>query len=698
MTSASPKKTVYSFIRPSDEETEKRNLLERYFQSERAEVSVNSLISASDYFLAKAHELVLTTNEDSGRQVYCKMVKISIQALLILLNRYKQSLNPKFESIICFKLARIYFSETDNINRAEDYVNRAISIASRNNLVQIKFVSEFLGALILQATNSPLISNYLDERISSLRSMKMYRLANLFTILKINYLMVMDSATGLVVLQSLCRDPEIDVGTKALSFLYQASIHLYRGSPKIALELLEQTQVMDSPLNFPIQLKAMYYLQKLLVLVQTNQSKLSKVVMKEIGKFLLEQQEKGWKSWNEDGTFQISFPIENISNISYRVSWLNSDEFVVIFYFLTGVSMLNNGKNKSLKVFNRCLQIINSQLSQLTDDKISERNFSSTELSKKKLKFTYMKYSVHYYQILQNFMNNDFTSSCWKPLEEFLEKVNTNQFNDEEWTCYQLLVPNILYLFALYHQHSGDLQKAKKYYIKVRDYTSEISRERKSASISFDQSSLGVGGYSFQACGQHNELYVYSSLHLLILTEYELNLSTNIELDNVHKMRQIIYKELSETFTTARTTTSNSFNDSFVNSSTLLSVFYQLLISVYNKEGTNRFDIEKLQVFDTEEFSSDFPVVAGLAYYVSLLGTTSLNHRDKYLKMCVDILEKASNSDNGKVLKIFAQRELLQECIRTGEKDRAIILQLQLQTLIEELKVNLPVLSINNEI
>ena len=56
----------------------------------------------------------------------------------------------------------------------------------------------------------------------------------------------------------------------------------------------------------------------------------------------------------------LKYPVE--------VLWLNSDEFVIMFYFLTGVSFLSdvyNLKSKAKKVFQKCLEILNKQLEDL---------------------------------------------------------------------------------------------------------------------------------------------------------------------------------------------------------------------------------------------------------------------------------------------------------------------------------------------
>ena len=89
--------------------------------------------------------LYLIQTQSNGSKTYFKMIKISIKSLLLLIRKYSNLLNPFYlELIIYFKLARIYFIETEDvIKRADDYVNKAISIATRNNVIKLNSYVNF---------------------------------------------------------------------------------------------------------------------------------------------------------------------------------------------------------------------------------------------------------------------------------------------------------------------------------------------------------------------------------------------------------------------------------------------------------------------------------------------------------------------------------------------------------------------------
>ncbi|CAH2352368.1 hypothetical protein CLIB1423_06S04830 [[Candida] railenensis] len=682
-----------------------------YFETERDDFMVNSLLQASDTFLSYAHGSVIKTNSIDGQQEYFQMIKLSIQSLLMLVKNYRQLLNPTLESMVYFKLAKIYFSETEIISRADDYINKAISISTRNNLYKIKFISEFLAAQIIQKSTTTMTSNstdsllskYLDERMSTFKSLGLNVYVNLFQLLKISNLMVVDHSTGLVVLQSLCNDTTVDTGVKLLCLVYQSSMHLYRGSPEQALSILDNVHnILFAPdANYSIQLKAMYYLQLHLTYIQIANLKESKKVMQEISKLLLSEQENGWQSWKEDGYFEILQSIEGVSTtVPYQVSWMNSDEFVIMFYFLSGVNMIyeaHNGKNKSMRVFKKCLDIIEKQLQQLTGMSVlSERNFSIKDLTKKKIKLRYLQYSINYYQVLSNISSTPSSelqpSSNWShELDDFLSKLKSNKFSSEELHYFQQFIPNVYYLFAIYNQFQGKLATAKQYFIKVLELKSE-RRSKQNFKISLAQFELGIGCNSLEGVGIFSEVYVYSLKHLLIILEYEVSLKDSIIDEETHKLRNYVYGELASAFSDQISTTSNSFNINFVKSLPHLQILYQVILSIYKQTTSmGTFESCNFQNIDWESFSRNFPIIGGLASYISWVNSSDIDRRNKYYTNFHDITNKVSETSiDGKILKIFLLRSMIEKSRSIGEEiEKISLLELQLASLVQQIQSRL---------
>lgn len=696
---------------------------EVFFDSDstRNEMVVNNLVISSDYFLNRAHETVLDTNSMNGSKTYFKMIKISIKSLLLLIRKYSKCLNPYLELIIYFKLARIYFIETENINRADDYVNKAISIATRNNLIKVKFICEFLAAQILEKSNPKLSLNYINERISNFKMIGLHSLGSLFALLKIDNLLSQDPNTGLIVLQSLCQDPQIDNTTRALCFIYQSNLHLYRGSPKHSLELLNHAEKLmyGHEENYPIQLQAILFLLKYSVYIHTDDSAGSKDVMQFISNFILTEQLKHWNSWKEDGTFKIKIDIPSSnglnSDLSYRVTWLNSDEFVIMFYFLTGVHFLPeiyNKKYKSKKVFQKCLQILDNQLHELRGMGNTERCFPLNQLTKKIIRLSFIRYYINYYQVWMNFLDKNFTNI--DPLNEFLENYHNSKFSDEELCYYKLLIPNIFYLFGIFFQYKGDLKAAKYYYMRVRSFT--LYEQEPSNTIEYSsilQSSLGVGGETFQSKGQFSELYIYSTLHLVMLTEFEVyqitkSSHTNIinDRDDTYRFRSHLYLDLTKIFDQKDKKTSNSFNMNLAGSSQTLIITYNLLLSIYdnNYSGSGKVNAESSEypqiLYDAMKGSNSmhsFPYLISLIHYVTYLLSTSLADKELALKMCLSLVSMENCSDNERIVNLFILKDYSLQLHEEGDYDKGSLIETQLRYLHDSLESKFQLINLNNK-
>lgn len=674
----------------------------------KSEFTIDNLLYTSEFFLNKAHLIVLDANDIVGTKTYYKMIKLSIKALLLIVKKYSLCLNPQLELIIYFKLARLYLNETENLNRADDYINKAITIASRNNLIKMKFISEFLAGRILEKTNSKLLPNYLNEKIKRYKSSGYNNLSDLLLLSKINSLLVSDYSTGLIVLQSLIIDPTVDSTISILSQLFAASLILYRGSPSNCQSLLSKVETtLESVNGIPPQIIAMKLLLQFQLYIQTNEVSQSSSAQKQINSFINGQRSIQWKSWNESGSFVLetspssSHPTTTHGDtIPYQIFWLNSDEFVITFYFLTGVHLLSELQNlkKANKVFTVCLGLINSQLEELTKIKDSKRNFPVSQLTNKIIRLNYTKIFIQYYQVWLQFTNNDFSGTG--PLQEFLDNYNANNFTEEEICYYKLLVPKILYLFGVYSQFHGDLKAAKHYYLKVRNATK--CHSTKSATIASLQFNSGIGGETFQAEKEYSELYVYSTIHLLMISNYELAKFSKIpkeEQDNnrineAHRFIATLYQDLSEAFNTKNKLTSNTFTMNFTMSNKLLLLTYQAILSIYSSSNvteSDRGEINDSLHFKMKENLQEFEIPQGMRYikplvlYVLYLGSVNLEERNKYFSVCMELIADIT-TDNEKVLSLFVLRDSNKINLENNDQDKFKMTNLQIQVLKQEVE------------
>lgn len=670
-------------------------LLRSDFDLSKSEFTVHNLIYTSEFFLNKAHLMVLDTSDDVGMKNYYKMIKLSIKALLILIKKYGQFLNPHLELIIYFRLAKLFLNETNNLDRADDYVNKAISISSRNNLVKLKFATEFLAGKILDKTNPKLLPNYLNEKIKTYQSSGYNDLASLLILFKINSLLISDYRTGLIVLQTLTSNSTISI-ISTIACLFEASLHLYRGSPKncqTSLSKVEDQVIKEFP-----QLIAMKLLLQFQFYNQTNDVTNCRNAYEQIGDFISRQRENQWSSWNEDGSFVLESSIGD-DLIPFQIFWLNSDEFVIVFYFLTGVHFLFELQHpkKADKVFNVCLGLINSQLEELTKIKASKRKFPVSQLTNKIIRLNYTKIYIQYYQVWLLFMKNDFSSIG--PLQAFLDNYNANNFTDEELCYYKLLIPKIYYLFGIYNQFHGDLNTAKRYYFLVRQCT---SRKSKTSLIASSLQFLsGIGGETFQAENEYSELFVFSTLHLLVITNYHLQILSstpnnkqgfdhNTQVSENYNFISSLYQDLDEGFNTERKLSSNTFTMNFTMSNKFLVLTHQAMQLIYASDdnvvrGGESKILESLHMqikkaFDELEIPKGMRFVKTFILYVLYLGSISLEEKKKFFSFCMELIKDAT-TDNEKILSLLILRDSNLINMENNDQDKLKMTNLQIQML-----------------
>lgn len=671
-------------------------LLRSDFGISKSEFSVRNLIYTSEFFLNKAHLMVLDTNDEVGMKTYYKMIKLSIKALLILIKKYSQCLDPHLELVIYFRLAKLYLNETENLDRADDYVNKAISISSRNNLVNLKFASEFLAGRILEKTNPKLLVNYLNEKIKMYQSSGYKNLADLLILFKINSLLISDHRTGLIVLQTLTSN-STDSMISVISCLFEASLHLYRGSPKNCQASLSKVEAQLTR-NIPPQLIAMKLLLQFQLYNQTNDVTNGRNAYKQICDFISRQRESQWSSWNENGSLVLETSIGD-DLIPFQLFWLNSDEFVIVFYFLTGIHFLFELQNpkKADKVFDVCLGLINSQLEELTKVKESKRKFPVSQLTNKIIRLNYTKIYIQYYQVWLLFVKNDFSSIG--PLQGFLDNYNANNFTDEELCYYKLLIPKIYYLFGIYNQFHGDLNTAKRYYLTVRRFTSR--KYKTSPIVSSLQFLSGIGGETFQAENEYSELFLFSTLHLLVITNYQLQMLSmrpqdkqdfdhNTQIMENHNFISSLYKDLDDGFNTERKLSSNTFTMNFTMSSKFLVLTYQAMQLIYASDnsavgsGESKM-LESLHMrikkaFDEFEIPKGMRFVKTFVLYVLYLGSISLEEKQKLFSLCIELINDAT-TDNEKILSLLILRDSNVIHMENNDQDKVKMTNLQMQIL-----------------
>lgn len=662
-------------------------------------LTIKKLFNLSNFFLNKAHKIVLSTRSKKGCYNYFKLIKLSIKSLLLIFDKFKLSLTTEVKIILFLKLAKCYFSETNNIKVADYYVNKAFFIASRSNLVHLRFLCEFLTLQILNKSNQNLFFNYLNKKIGYYKGLDLNNYSNLLCILKINELLTCNYNVGLMTLQNFSESNNIDTLTKILSLLYQSSLLLYRGSPKNSFDLLNKVQLLfdNYKEQVPIQIFSMFYILKFYNCIQLSNHEEVKVILQKIIEIIISGQNSNWSDWNENSIFEIKIPLNNNTAetyLIYYVKWLNSDEFVIMFYFLMGLSSLfqNFNLKKTKKIFDKSLLIINEQINNLKYDSNHKIKLEIFNLSKKILKIEFIKYNIYIYQVWLCFLNNDFSSI--HILNDFIYKFNNRKFTEEQVTCFNLLIPKIIYLFALYYQNKNDVQAAKYFFLKVYNLTN-IKLGIVDIKSSFLQFSLNIGCESIEPKNLFNELFVFSTIHSLILNEFELHFFSNYDNDSKNKLFNESYKlnvELKKNLDSAfqKVNCINSFSSNFVHSNNFLTATYNILSLIKlrkkNEEDNindciNESELNKMQEIQTKKKLLFYPFLNNLFTFLIYKNTSDIKKKNCYLEKCFEILSVSTQSNKDKLLKILIFKNIIYHFKNNGENDKANMALLQLQFL-----------------
>lgn len=486
------------------------------------EIIVDILLANSDFYLRKAHQIVPHSNTPQGVSNYQTFIKLSIKSLLILIRRYDKALNPYLELVIYLKLASIYFDETDNLNRADDYANKAIAITTRNNFLSLKFAAEVLAAKVLERSRPGLALNYLLDKIQSYNSSGLMYLGNLLSILKTGILLQEDHIAGLVALQSLSSLNVVDPATKVFYLLVQANLHLTDASPAIAISLCNEASTLFEHLQSYPQLMAMCLLHKLCGHIQDSDLKQGKEMINKISDFVQDQQNNGWRWWKEDGVINIAIGItsDETYSVRYGIPWINSDEFVILFYMLSSVllSRTNNKKKKAKQIFEKCLEMISNKLSEMRQCGQHKTTMvaSSRWHYHEKISFLdIVRFKINFYATFMDFLEGKFSS----PSKELRNMYHNLRFASTDVLNSSIQNKELQYTYALFFQYNGGISSAKYYYLKI---LTDVLNENRLLKATLSPSKRVTKGELQNRKWLHSEIYGFALINLKQIIDFEV--------------------------------------------------------------------------------------------------------------------------------------------------------------------------------
>lgn len=520
---------------------------------EKEDLLIGLLLECSERLVQEAHSIVCEANDATGVELYYSRIKLALMCLHMLLTRFKHKLNPSLELAINFKLAEIYLQETENIDRAERHVCEASSLAVRHNLDALLIATDLLHYRVLLVSNKSLLLSFFREKLAHYTLRKYTGVCELLSLLRAQSCLSFDIELGLNHLRTLNQNSNGDCHVHILSLLLEASLDIYRGNALQAKSILKKAANKMVASTHPPQLRGLHLLLTLYYYILVGDYLKGKDSSKELSKFISRQKRTEWNSWKANGNITISVSSPDRNSLDFEARWLSPEEFVIQFYFLSAVLLLTSeaSHSKAVKVFETCLELINELLEKLTTSKKQKSGYSVRHLTDNIARIIFIRYSVYYYQAWLNIVfKNDFLQV--QNIQALLGKSNKEYFSGQELCYYSLLSDRFLYLNAINHLSQGDIWAAKYFFAQVRSNTAKAN-SKKSLFASSRQVELGIGCECLLGTGDHSELHLYASLHLLLICEYEMYLhsrrlstgaSDNVNIASCRSLLGDLYSEV----------------------------------------------------------------------------------------------------------------------------------------------------------
>lgn len=631
-------------------------------------LKVAYFVQTSQELIHKAHESLVVDKSFQSVLNYYKFIRGAIKCLLILVKKYPKDLTPHQLASLYYKIAKLYLTETESFDLAEAYALKTQTINRDHSIVEFEFYCDLLLIDIYEKINISTIGAFALRREAYYEEAGYHLLSNCMKMVRIKYLMISDASFALVNLQRLVNDPKLDPTVKKIAIVYLAGLHNHRGNPAAVADLLRGFEV-----NISQPFAAYILMTRLLASVSLNNVSESKHLLKELMSLSNDGEKSHWNQWLINGDIKFHIGGESGLELDFVISWLPVVDFKIMLYFLSGVAYLHLTGDRSKLCFEKAIALIQSAQDDLEMNRNLAKHLSAHESRQRELKLRYYRYSVQYYRQWQLFLNGD---SKIVYLNEFMN-ANNRLFTREEYTMFKPIYTYVHYMFALYYHSRGDLQAAKFYYLKVRNMTGILYDN--DASMSLQQMTNGLGGDSIRPQGKFSDLNVYSTFHLIILLDYEVNeIMLKEENDEsklaVEKLTAIENNLLDDFAQVNKPPKNGPFQCCFVINNRLLQMTLEIVMRmVHNLEPD--FNVKNvMQMLGEIGDRTTFYFIYFFLTYVLVLNISSTSDKTRYIKRCLHMLpqpktevvetpvgkEQVSTSESVDSCRVFLLRSLME--------------------------------------
>ncbi|KAI5951826.1 hypothetical protein KGF54_004901 [Candida jiufengensis] len=648
----------------------------------------------ADHFLKLAHESIVkdkTCNFDTN---YRKFIKAAIKSLLILLKKYDQHMWPELKISTYFKLAKIYFDETESYELADKYINKAIVISKKDNLPREGFFCDLLLIQIYEKIDLQAASSFIGRRIDQYQDRPSNVFGQCFKLMRIRNLLVTETSLAFIHLQRLLKEQTLNHTIKKIANLYLANLLTHRGDPAKAIEIIKN---IDESKETKHPFKAYILMTRLLAFMSLNQYAEAKSVGKQLVNVISECEKSKWNHWLPHGEIKFTIKVDpddyKSGEIKFLIPWLTVAEFKIIFYLITSVSIMHGKKEQASVGFEKALKSLTKAKNELRNNEVVSRYVTIETSRQKIIKLKFLRYLVQFYQQWFSFLNNDMKI---QQINEFMI-ANNEFFTKEEYIIFKSLYANMYYIIGIYYHSKGDIQAAKYYYLKVRNMTTLIDQ---SPSVSLVQLNAGIGCYPCNPQGRFSELYIFSTIQLVMLLDFEIDQMLEIQKSNkLMLINETIRNQMGNDLALALQSSKHSdiFRQNFISRNEISRVTINIIMSILHNVEPPKENFRSIlnRLGDNTYFYLIYFLVSIAYSYTAYSG-----EKLRILKTCSEILPSSkalevdtkhgkmmiSSSESSDSCRVFLLRDLIQGYLANGDRDKVEMINLQLERFCELLE------------
>ncbi|KAK9324099.1 cohesin loading factor [Lipomyces orientalis] len=434
--------------------------------------------AAQEYF-DKAHRQSTKLKYMEDVMTYYKLIATGTRCLEVVL---KERIQPYVECIAALQYCEAIFTETKEFDAAEEVLNKAIVLAARNNLHDLKFSMLDLSIRMLATKNLKAAQKLLKSCLREADTIGIASWSYTFQYLSASLYFYADDYTGATnTLKSLysCSSNEL----RYMAFLTSALVALRQNNPSHARDCIGQAVQCETDYSrqYIPQLVVMRLILETITTILLGDVAKSEAKLKAVHDCLdgqVQDQSGRWTAWNDDGTFFLFLPpgSDGKTYLPLKFRWWSQPEVYVMSYLISGIVSVHSSwdKKKSSKYFSEGLHVIATEIA--GNDSPEAPLMTITQAAHRVDFYATAKCYILFYTCLERFVRGDWSSEGLQALVDAAKSVPSGTVS----TIY----PLILYISGLYFQATGKLRSALEAYALIRRIQPQHSELSMMASLS----------------------------------------------------------------------------------------------------------------------------------------------------------------------------------------------------------------------